>query len=460
MSIVGIVLSLILLMTFAYRGANIILLAPVMSVVAVLFDADARVLASYTQIFMPALGRFIANYFPLFALGAMFGRLLEATGSTSIIATRISEMLGPRRAIWAVVLSCAVLTYAGVSVFVVVFAVFPISSELFRKAQIPKRLLPGTIALGSFTFAMTTLPGSLQIHNLIPMTYFGTTAFASPGLGLIAAACMLSLGMAWLTHRAAVAARAGEGYSSVVEDPVEVPIRRAGPEVSFPMAVAPIVVVTAMNLFLSQFVFAEGRYDYLAEVKYGGTSIAQVRGVWSTIVALVIALGVTSWISPLRWRQTYQALAEGVGLSLTPLLNTASEVGYGATIASLSGFSAIKASVLTLTASNPLISSAASINLLAGVTGSASGGLTIALESIGGVLRERADAANISPELLHRVAAMSSCGLDTLPHNGVVITLLLICGLSHRQAYLDVFVTSVLVPVTATALVLVLASAL
>ena len=203
----GLVLSLLLLMALAYRGASLIVLAPALATLAVAISGDVPVLAAYTQIFMPALGRFLARYFPIFLLGAVFGTLMDASGSARVIADRISRTLGSRQAILAVVLCVAALTYGGVSLFVVAFATFPLAASVFRAADIPRRLIPATIALGSCTFTMTCLPGTMQIQNLIPMPYFKTTAFAAPGLGIIGGSCIFVLGMAWLNRRARSAAR-------------------------------------------------------------------------------------------------------------------------------------------------------------------------------------------------------------------------------------------------------------
>lgn len=197
-SMAGIVLSLVLLMALAYRGVSVLLLAPAMALLAAAFSPEAPLLASYTQVFMKALGGFVAAFFPLFLLGAVFGRLMEASGAALAIARAIVQALGERRAVAAVVLACAVLTYGGVSLFVVAFAVYPIAAALFRQAGVPKRLIPATIALGAFTFTMTALPGTPAIQNAIPMPYFGTTPFAAPGLGAIGGAVMALLGLAWL----------------------------------------------------------------------------------------------------------------------------------------------------------------------------------------------------------------------------------------------------------------------
>jgi len=454
MSVAGIVLSLVLLMLLAYRGANVIVLAPLMALVAVACDPAAPLLASYTQVFMPALGRFVAGFFPLFMLGAIFGRLLEDGGCTAAIAHRMVRLLGTHRALWAIVLSCAILTYAGVSVFVVVFAVHPLAAALLRRADIPRRLLPGAIALGSFTFTMTTAPGSLQMHNLIPMRFFHTTAFAAPLLGLFGSGLMLALGMAWLTGRARGAARRGEGYGASADvEPAAGPAAAPPP---FAIAILPIAAVVVCNVLFTEHVLPRWQTAYLAEPRFGGTTFDGVRGTWATILSLAVACLL---VAGLRFRTAAavnRSLSAGAASALLPAFNTASEVGYGATIAGLTGFAAVKAAVLGVVPSNPLVSESLSINLLAGITGSASGGLTIALEALGPTYLERGVAAGISPDLLHRVAAMSCCGLDTLPHNGAVITLLLICGLTHRESYADIFVVSVLVPIVATIAVVVL----
>jgi H+/gluconate symporter-like permease len=458
MSIFGIILSLALFMLLAYRGVNVIVLAPMMAVVALLFDPGTLVLASYTQIFMPALGRFVANYFPLFVLGSIFGKLLDETGSTAAIAHRVVALLGVHRSLWAVVLSCALLTYGGVSVFVVVFAVFPLGQALLRRADIPMRLLPGAIALGSFTFSMTTAPGSLQMHNLIPMKFFQTTAFAAPLLGLVGSVVMLGLGMAWLTMRARAAARAGEGFGVAEDGRARDDVPGSMP--SFAIAILPVVAVISLNYVLTEHLIPRWNTGYLAEPPFGPTSIDAVRGIWATILALLLASAILVLLRFRSLGQLVKTLTAGTTSSLAPIFNTASEVGYGATVASLTGFAALKNALLGIAPSNPLISESICVNLLAGITGSASGGLTIALEALGPTFLERGVAAGISPEVMHRIAAMSCCGLDTLPHNGAVVTLLLICGLTHWQSYLDIFVVSVLGPIVATVTVLVLATTL
>jgi H+/gluconate symporter-like permease len=210
LSITGILVALAALMFFAYRGLSVLILAPLAALLAVSFSS-APLLASYTQVFMPALGGFVVLYFPLFLLGAIFGKLMEASGAARALAAAIVERLGTQRAVLSIVVACALLTYGGVSLFVVAFAVYPIAAELFRAADIPKRLMPATIALGAFTFTMTALPGTPAIQNAIPMPYFGTTPFAAPGLGIIGGAIMLrpGAGLARAAHAAGARRRRG-----------------------------------------------------------------------------------------------------------------------------------------------------------------------------------------------------------------------------------------------------------
>ena len=468
MGIAVILIALGLLMYLAYRGISLLILAPALATFAVIATMDGPVLASYTQIFMGSAGNFITLYFPVFLLGAIFGKLMEDTGSAEVLAQAIVKRLGDARAILAVVIACAIMTYGGVSLFVVAFAVYPIAAALFRKADLPKRLIPGTIALGAFTFTMTALPGTPAIQNAIPMPYFGTSPFAAPGLGILTGLLMLVLGQAWLDYRARQARTAGEGYGEYEEparpperelreraagegfDLLEVPPQQ-NPTVlpGLALAVMPIVLVIGLNLLFTAVVIPAMDTDYLAEPAYGATSIDSVRGVWSVIAALVIAIIVLVAMNLRRLPKLTVTLDSGANASLLPIFNTASLVGFGSVIASLAAFDAISSWVTSLGGDNPLISLAIAVNVLAGMTGSASGGMSIALATLGDSYLAMGEAAGISPELMHRVTAVATGGLDALPHNGAVITLLSICGLTHRQAYLDIAVVGVLVPIMA-----------
>ena len=456
--IFGILLSLVLLMYLAYRGIDVIILAPALALLAVLFDGNAHVFATYTQVFMTGLGRFVVDFFPVFLLGAVFGKLMEDSGSAKVIAHKIAASLGKEHAVLAIVLSCALLTYGGVSLFVVVFAVYPLAAALFREADIPKRLIPAAIALGSFTFTMTCLPGTVQIQNLIPMPYFKTTAFAAPVLGALGGVLMFTGGTLWLSRRARAAVRAGEGYGTGHKN--EDSSESQGPLPSFPVALAPILAVIILNYLFAEHIIARWDASYLAEARYGATDLDRLRGIWAILAALVLSSLLVATLNFRSFARLNQSLRKGAVGSLLPIFNTASVVGYGATIASLSAFDVVKGWVLGIAPNSPLISEAVAVTTLAGVTGSASGGMRIALEALGNTYYERGLAVGLDPELMHRIASMASGGLDTLPHNGAVITLLVVCGLTHRQSYKDIAMVSLVIPVLATAIVLVLGTLL
>ena len=475
-----IIIALAALMLLAYRGTSLLLLAPALAVLAVVATGDGPMLGTYTQVFMAATGNFVIQYFPLFLLGAVFGKLMEASGSARVLAGGIIARLGADRAILAVILSCAAMTYGGVSLFVVAFAVYPIAAALFREARLPKVLIPATLALGAFTFTMTALPGTPAIQNAIPMPFFGTTPFAAPGLGIITGAIMLGLGWQWLERRARALGpgygpydgaegatergadgreegAGGEGRAADVTRGSTGDARLAIAAPSLTIAALPLVLVIVANLAFTFLVIPALDTSYLALPEYGATDVDAVRGVWSIIAALTISSIV---LVTLNWKRLRADLShtldEGAAGSLKPIFNTASLVGFGSVIASLAAFTVIRDWVVTLGGANPLVSLALATNLLAGMTGSASGGMSIALSTLGDVYLRMGEEAGIAPDLLHRVTAVATGGLDALPHNGAVITLLTICGLTHREAYKDIAVVAVLVPIIALVVLIVL----
>ncbi|MCV6586586.1 MAG: GntP family permease [Marinibacterium sp.] len=457
---IGIIISLGLLMYLAYRGISVIILAPILALLAAFLTGGAPILATYTQVFMTALGGYVIKFFPLFLLGAIFGKLMEATGSARSIAEWIVAHVGQGQAALAVVLACAVLTYGGVSLFVVAFAVYPIAAALFIQAQYPKRFIPAAIALGSFTFTMTALPGTPAIQNAIPIPYFGTDAFAAPVLGLVAATIMAVGGVSWLNLRIRNAVAAGQGYGEEDEYSAQAAQGTKPQDLPSPaLAFLPILVVIGLNLILSRFVFPVMDFSYLAEEVYGNTSIDALRGIWAIIAALSVAILVLIATNLRSLADTLNStVTQGVNGSFLPIFNTASEVGYGAVIAGLPAFLIIEKGVTGILPETPLVSLAIAVNVLAGITGSASGGLSIALEALGSTYVQLAEAAQISPQLLHRVAAISSGGFDCLPHNGAVITLFAITRLNHKKSYPDLFVVAVAIPLVALVTVIVLGS--
>lgn len=450
LGVIGIIISLGLLMYLAYRGITVLILAPLLAMFAVLLSGDLPLLASYTEIFMKNFAGYAKAYFPLFLLGAIFGKVMDASGAAKAIAHFIAKKLGKDKAILAVVLSCGILTYGGVSLFVVAFAVYPVAAALFREGGVPKRFIPASIALGSFTFTMTALPGTPQIQNAIPMPFFGTTAYAAPILGLIGAAVMFGGGVWWLTKRSKKAMAAGEGYGDHKEEIKEFDLDKLP---SFVAAITPIIIVLVLNYILGKYF---GSMDG-AFLEQFGTTLAKVKGIWSIIVSLVVSIIAALVLFRKNIDNMKETVNQGAYGSLLAIINTASEVGYGNVIKSLGAFALVKAAILAIPG-NPLISLAASTSILAGITGSASGGMSIALGALGDIYMQKAMALGIDPAAFHRIAAMACGGLDSLPHNGAVITLLGITGLTHKESYADIGMCTVVIPLCATAVAIIAAT--
>jgi H+/gluconate symporter-like permease len=464
MGLLGILLGLALLIALAFRGWSILLLAPVAALVAAAF-AGEPLLASWTQTFMSNAAGFIAQFFPLFLLGALFGKLMDDSGSVNAIAQFMTEKLGPQRAILAVVLAGAVVTYGGVSLFVAFFVLAPMGLALFRAAGVPRRLMPAAIALGTSTFTMSAMPGTPSIQNAIPMPFFGTTPFAAPGLGILASIIMLGFGLWWLQRAESAARRAGEGFGDDSPAPVDAaadnPIVRerattarefdpaeihhgghaaAGPPVH--LAALPLIVVIAVNVTMSFVILPRIDASFLADARWGSTSLSAVSGVWSVAVALLAAVITVIAINIHRFPALRATIDAGANASVLPIVSVASLVGFGAVVAALPAFAVVRDWVLAIEG-GPLVSLAIATNILAALTGSASGGLTIALDALGPAYMKLAAEIGLDPALMHRVAVIGSGTLDSLPHNGAVVTLLAVCGSTHRESYFDIVMVGI-----------------
>jgi H+/gluconate symporter-like permease len=448
MSFLIVLAALCFLMLAAYRGYSVILFAPVAALGAVLLTDPGAVAPVFSGIFMDKMVGFIKLYFPVFLLGAVFGKLIELSGFSEAIVVAAIRYIGRTRANAVIVLVCSLLTYGGVSLFVVVFAVYPFAAELYRQSNIPKRLMPGAIALGAFSFTMDTLPGTPQIQNIIPTTFFKTTGWAAPWLGTIGGIATLAAGLAFLEWRRRAVMATGEGYG--VEDKAKPAAAGAGQAsargLPHPLlSVAPLLLVGVVNFALTKMIpqwYGES-YALTADALPGlhatiTTPIKTLVGIWAVEGALLLGI---IFVVVTAFARVRDAFAEGtkaaVGGALLAAMNTASEYGFGGVIAALPGFVAVSQALKSVP--DPLVNAAVSVTTLAGITGSASGGMSIALAAMSDQFIRAAEAARIPLEVMHRVVAMASGGMDTLPHNGAVITLLAVTGLTHKQSYREIF---------------------
>ncbi|MCA0984840.1 GntP family permease [Halobacillus yeomjeoni] len=419
----GILLGLVVLMALAYLGWSIIWVAPIAAGVVAL-TGGLDLLEAYKDTYMGGFVDFAKAWFPVFMLGAIFGKLMENTGMARSVALALTKVIGTKRAILGVLVSSAVLTYGGVSLFVVVFAVYPLALSLFREADISRKLIPATVALGAFTFTMTALPGSPQIQNLIPMEYFQTSATAAPVMGVIAAIVMAVGGYLYLRYREKKLTEQGDTFvepkgGKVVEEAEHMP--------NFFLSVLPLLtVLVTLNVF-----------D------------------WDIVTSLISGIVLIMLLNVHLFKKFIPSMNKGASGSVIAIINTSAAVGFGTVVREVPGFERLT-ELLMGVKGNPLISEAIAVNVLAGATGSASGGMGIALEALGSKYYEIAMNTGISPEAFHRIASLSSGGLDALPHNGAVLTLFAITGMTHKDSYKEIFVVAVLIPVISVAVVILL----
>ncbi len=448
----GLLFSLGLLIWLVLRGVNVIL-ASLLAAIAVALTNGLPVSDSLLQHY--ATGRsgafsFAGQFFLIFFAGAIFGKVMAEGKATTSIALLFRDLLGRERVLWIIMLACALLTYGGVVVFVVIFAVYPLALELARDANTPKRLLAGAAALGAGTFTMTALPGTPSIHNVIAARALGTDLFAAPLLGLVAAGLMVLLGMGYLERERRRAMARGEGFEAAPHEHVPEDEELAAGLPHWGVALAPLLVVLAIIILprvLAAFVPADEASRLVQMVAFA----ARQPVFWPSL-ALAIGTLLALLLLPRLADKRMASLGRGTNEAILPLMNTAAIIGFGGVVIQTSGFA--KFSGLVVDSSlPPLLSAFLSMSTVAGITGSASGGLQIFMAS----LAPRYLEMGIAPEVLHRISTLASGGFDSLPHCGAVVVMMTIMSLSYRTAYRDIAIVTIVVPVLATLAVMVLA---
>ncbi len=453
MGSVGVILGLALLIVLALRGINIFMASIVAALVVALTNGLGMATA-FGQEYTGAMFGFAEKYFLLFLAGALFGRVMGESGAAASIAHALADRLGPRRALLITVFATALLTYGGVNVFIVVFAIYPLGLVLVQRANIPKRLLLAAIGLGSGTFTMTAMPGAPSIQNVIAAQNLGTTLAAAPALGLVASGVMLALGLGYLEWHRRRAERVEEGFRPAVTDVLPEDGEALRPTPHWTVASLPLLVVVAtilVPLWLASWLDLDSGGGALTTVLRFARDEQTLWPVGAMALgALVAVLSMGGYLSELR-----STLGRGAESSALPLLNTAAVIGFGGVVQATSAFDWFTG-LMVGSGLPPLVSAAVSVNIVAGIVGSASGGLGIWMPT----LAQHYLDAGVPAAVLHRVVTVAAGGFDTMPHCGVVITFLTITGMTHREAYKDIFMICVAIPVVATIVIVALGMAL
>ncbi|MGN1168241.1 MAG: GntP family permease [Lachnospiraceae bacterium] len=424
--ILGIIVAFLLLGYMCMKGWSVFVSAPICAlIIAITSGMDP--FSAITEQFLPGTGNYLAQWFLLFMLGALFGKIMEVSGAAASIARSVTNLIGAKNACIAVIIATSLMTYGGISLFVVVFVIYPFAVGLFQEADLPKRLLPGCIATGAFSFTAIALPGSPQNQNVLPTTYFGTTPTAAPVLGIIIAIYILGASILYMNWRAKKARANGEHFVPSAKDLDIIEANKNQELPNIVIALLPLITVVGTIVLMK----------------------------WETMVCLLIGIILSIVLYYNRLKNNFiETINQGAMNSMTAILNTSLTVGLGTVIKASSAFAIICEAIDKLSSGNGLVYEFISINVLAGVTGSASGGLSIALET----LSQRLLATGINPEILHRVAAISANGLDSMPWCGAVMTMLAVCGLTHKDSYKDVAVVNIAITMSGAILAIILGS--
>jgi len=434
LSMIGLIGGLALLIVLTMKGVNILIAGPISALLVAitsgmpLFSQLAgKDEADFVTSYMAGFTGFIASWYLMFLLGAVFGKVMEDSGAADSVSKWIVGKLGMKYAVLAIVLACAVLTFGGVSLFVVAFSVYPMAISLFKQADLPRRFIPATLALGSVTFTMTSA-GSPEIQNWIPIQYLGTDAYAGWEVSIIVALFMAIFGYWWLKRIIQKAVNKGERFVDRETDPT-FDTKRSLPNPF--LAMIPLLVVLIIS-----YIF----HDKLAQ---SALIIALLGGVIATYI-----------VGRKYSKNFWEAFSAGTVGAIIAIGNTAAVVGFGGVAKNVPAFTtAVEA--MTNIPGSPLIGAAIAVSVIAGMTGSSSGGQTIALP----LLAPHYLDMGVNAEALHRVVAISSGALDSLPHNGYVVTTIQsICGEKHSAAYWPVAATTVVVPTLGVIIAIILFS--
>ena len=444
MAYLGLLAGLALLIYLAMRGVNILFASLFCGLVVAATNGLTIHEAFSTHYATGPLGTFsfAGRFFLLFIAGAVFGRIMGESKAATSIALALVNRLGAHRALTITVIASAGLTYSGVVVYGVIFAMYPLGLSLLKEADIPKRLFCAALALGGATFTLTALPGTPSIQNVIPSVALGTDLFAAPVLGLTGGAIMFVLGMVYLERQRMAAKEAGEGFDPGPNDKVD-SIVASDDMPNWQVALVPLIVVLGIILLprlVSIMALAPESGGIAELIKFANSQPV----FWPSLALFIGSILASSLFNNLRGR-TLEVFGEGTNDAVMPLFNTAAVIGFGGIVVQTIGFQDFSSAMLN-SGLPPKLSAFASISVVSAITGSASGGLQIFMTS----MADSYIAMGIPVDELHRIVAIASGGFDTLPHCGGVIAMLTITQLTHKQAYRDVGIITVIIPVIAT----------
>lgn len=427
-NILGLVLGLATLIFLSFRGWGMVPTSFAASIVVIITNR-MNVWEAISLHYGDFMKNYAGNYLLLFFLGSIFGALMGSTGAARSIACKIVDLLGTRRSLLVVVVISAILSYGGVSLFVIVFTLYPIALVLFKEGNVSKRLFPAALFLGCATFTMVGLPGTPAIQNIMPTATFGTTAYAAPINGIIVSIIVFVLGILWLTWNDKRLQAKGIGFVPGPKDnmdAIDISDRTGLP--SFGMSIVPMVFVIAFIFVFSNF----------------SEQIVGAKLESNFIVDMALALGclLLYLLQRKKIEDVRTNINDAATNSLIALMNTAVITGFGGVVQASHGFSTVVGFALSLDM-NPLISACLATGIVAAACGSCSGGLSVFLAALGPQYVQLCQAQGIPLEILHRSICWAGAGLDSLPHSGGYVTAIIYTDLKPKETYPYFFVTNI-----------------
>ncbi|MCI1966042.1 MAG: hypothetical protein LKJ17_07935 [Oscillospiraceae bacterium] len=413
MQIFLVLLSLAVLIFLCFKGVPIFFSA-LISGIFLLLTAGLNPAELITTTYVEGFVGYFGKFFFIFILGALFGKITDISGAADAIANAIVKKFGEKAIVPSIVLAGAMLTYGGVSVFVCMFTLYPLMVSLFKKGDISRTLIPAIYFAGAGTFT-GMMPGSPQIQNLIPGQYLGTAPTAALVPGLLAAAfeavCVFAFSI-WYVKRSQ---KKGQHFVMTEKDAAMLKLKEGKALPNFFLALAPMVILLV------------------------ALDVIQ----WSAEISLFVGCiaGLIFYSKQIPWKEIWGHLGGGTFDGVGALFNTAAVVGFGSLVQATPAFKVI-IDAMTHLGGSPLIASALAVTTLAGVCGSGSGGLGIVMPIV-----KNTFGSAVNLEALHRVCDISSLCLDSLPHNGLVVSVLNVTENDHRHSYFPIFVLTVLIPI-------------
>lgn len=434
MGILLLVIGLVIMTVLAVKGVSV-LFASLIASVFVLVTAGIGIIPGLTGAeasYMVSFANYVRNYYLMFIFGAMFGKLCEISGATESIARTVVNKVGPNYVCIGIVIAGAILAFGGVNLFVALFALYPLGMSLFREADIPRRFFPGVYLQGVGTFAMTA-PFTPSTQNIIPMSYLGTTLSAGLVPGIIGSVFCAVVGTVYIHLRYKQLKKAGEHFVPIPGEDIEIDESRKLP--GFIQSLLPLILLIV-----------------ILNIKIGGVGLSVISALF---FGMVIELVIYWAYLPHSWAEMWKNVLVGANNGISSLINTAATVGLGGAITLTPAFQSLAGIVADAAKNgNPYLLVGVSVAALAGISGSASGGLGIAVPICADIFIP----LGVNPEAIHRIAVVASSALDSLPHNGFVNTTLGYSKCTHASSYFDIFVVTVAITIIELLLVIALFS--